>query len=156
MSDDIRIRQVRDEITPELQRLAQQLSGAGRRQVLRAMGAEAVAITQQAFKDASLRPMAWPPLKYRREFNNAGKRIAMPLIKTGQLMRGIHISELTDAHVQISPSVPYAAAQQLGSTKAHIPPRPFFPFSPDGILLPFAHQRIEAVARAAIERLLRR
>jgi phage virion morphogenesis protein len=154
MSNTSRI--VRDDITPDLKRLARQLSGPGRRQVLRAMGAEAVAITQQAFKDASVRPMAWPPLKYRREFNNAGKRIAMPLIKTGQLMRGIHISELTDDHVSISPSVPYAAVHQLGSRTAHIPARPFFPFTPDGAVTPLGRQRIEAVARAAIERLLRR
>ena len=146
MSDAIKVRCVRDEITPDLARLARQLSGPGRRAVLKLMGAEALSITQNAFHNASLRPISWPPLKHP-----TGRK---PLIKTGQLMHGIHISELTENHVKIAPSVPYAVFHQLGTR--HIPPRPFFPFTASGVLLPSAHQRIEGVARAAIERLLRR
>ena len=145
MSSTIKVTLVRDTVTPDLQRMANQLGDAGRSQVLRAMGAEAIAITQGAFKNASLRPLAWPPLKYR---------VGMPLIKTQQLVRGIHISELTADYVKISPSVDYAVHHQLGAPKAHIPPRPFFPFTPNGHIVAFAHRRIEEVARAALRRLL--
>jgi phage gpG-like protein len=142
MSNTSRI--VRDDITPDLQRLAQQLSGPGRRQVLRAMGAEAVAITQGAFKNAALRPSPWAPLKYRP---------GMQLIKTQQLMRGIHISELTSDHVRIQPSVAYAVYHQLGKGRML---RPFFPFDANGAMTPLGRQRIHEVACAAIQRLLHR
>jgi phage gpG-like protein len=144
---DVEVKVVRDEISPDLERMARALSGPQRRQVLRAMGAEAVAITQGAFKNAALRPLPWPPLKYRT---------GMPLIKTQQLLRGIHISALDSDSVTIQPSVFYAIYHQLGARKAHIPPRSFFPFDLNGRVTPLGARRIEEVARAAIERMLRR
>jgi len=152
---DITVTLIRDEISPELQRIARELSGAGRRRVLQVLGAGLVNLTQQAFKDASLRPLPWPPLKYRKEFNAAGKRIGIPLVKTGQLMRGIHISELTEDHVTVQPTVPYAIYHQLGAPKAHIPPRPFFPVTENQQFTPLARERLDAIFRASVERILK-
>ena len=146
MSSFIKVTLVKDTISPDLARKARALGPDGRQAILLALGAELVSITQGAFKDSALRPLVWPALKSRK---------GMPLIKTQQMLRGIHISELTSEHVTVQPTVPYAVHHQLGAPKAHIPPRPFFPFTP-GASEPvaFAKARLDAVARAAIERLL--
>lgn len=148
MSEFIKVTLVKDTISPDLARKARALGPEGRRAVLRALGAELLSITQGAFKDTALRPLVWPPLKFRKG--------GMPLIKTGQMMRGIHIAELTDDHVTVQPSVPYAVYHQLGAPKAHIPPRPYFPFTPGSSdPVAWAKTRLDAIAKAAVDRLLK-
>jgi len=165
---------VRDNISPELARLAGRL--ANRRPLLEATGMQPGRMTKRAFNDASLRPSAWAPV------NKVGPKNA-PLKLSGALYQSIKISNLTNDSVTISSDRKYAAIHQMGGqTKAHIilpkygkalfwpglahpvksvkhpgsniPARPFFPFRADGAPTATAVHKMDAILRAKLRAML--
>jgi len=164
--------QIRDSLSPALAQLARDLHD--RRPILEAVGTELVSITVRAFRDESLRALAWPLKK---------DGSVATLYKSGALKHSIRIITVTNNSVTVGSDRRYAAIQQLGGvTKPHeilakykaalawpgaahpvarvhhpgskIPPRPFFPFRSDGTLTPDANGKIEAVIRAKIDAML--
>jgi len=161
----------RDLVTPELKRMAAQVSN--KRPVLEAMGLALVSVTQRAFNDASLRPSAWAPKK-----TSDGR----PLLKrSGLLWRSARIVALDGNSVTVGTDRPYAGAHQFGS-RPHViraknkralfwpgashpvrqvnhpglPARPFFPFDASGNMSPAAAARIRSAAMAKLQAMLRR
>lgn len=137
-----------DPLTPKLRKLALSLGPDGRRGVLRAMGTALVAFTQEAFRNPANRPLRWDKLKgpLRPDGTRGPPRDGTPLLKTRMLMTNIHIAELSDKSVSVAAAQDYGVHHQFGAPKAKIPPRPFFPFHPDG--RPFARGE-KAVRQAA-------
>jgi phage gpG-like protein len=162
----------KDNLSPALAAAARKLED--RRPILYAMGQELVSITRQSFEDASLRAAPWPPKK---------DGTPATLKKTSLLQRSIRLTALTPSSVTVGTDRPYAAIHQLGgTTRAHIiealrkkalawkgaahpvkrvkhpgskiPARPFFPFTPAGEMTAQARQRIEAIARRKLNKLL--
>jgi len=125
---------------------------ADKRPILEAMGLELQSLTQQAFSNASLRPLPWPARK-----KPAPHQL---LRKTGTLMRSIRVVEVTNDKVTVASDRVYAAHQQFGSSKSSgrgsgVPARPFFPFaSPTGPMTAFAKQRLARAALDKIKKLL--
>ena len=125
---------------------------ADKRPILEAMGLELQSLTQQAFSNASLRPLPWPARK-----KPAPHQL---LRKTGTLMRSNRVVEVTHDKVTVGSDRVYAAHQQFGSRKSSgrgsgVPARPFFPFaSATGPMMPMAKQRLERIALAKMKSLL--
>ncbi len=112
----------------------------------------------------------------RQRAANGKFQSSSALKKSGALWQSIRITELTGDHVTVGTDRPYAGFQQFGTkgpytirpkTKkalawpgaAHpmksvqhpgLPPRPFFPFSPEGQITDAALRRIQSVARAKL------
>jgi len=157
--------QIRNSISPGLMRLARQVGD--KKPILEAMGLQLVSLTKRAFSDASLRPSAWPA---RQSGTNSLLR------KSGALWQSIRITALTANSVTVGSDRLYAAIHQLGGKieakpgkrlafqiggrkifvkSVNIPARPFFPFKPNGEMIPAAQAKMEAVAKAKIANLLR-
>lgn len=106
-----------DNISPSLEALA---DPALKRKMLLAAGTLVESYAVRAFDEAGVRPTPWPARK--------NSKAAHPLlIKSGNMRQSIHTQVQGNDSVQVGASVPYAAAQQLGSKKKNISPRPFFP-----------------------------
>ncbi|MCX6908049.1 MAG: phage virion morphogenesis protein [Verrucomicrobia bacterium] len=163
-----------DRITPKLLALARGI--ADRRPILAAMGQKLRDYIVESFTNPALRIATWDNKK-------DGK--SSVLFKSGQLKKGIHVSSVTNDAVTVSTlDLPYAWIHQFGgTTRAHviealnkralawpggahpvrrvnhpgskIPPRPYFPITPDGRMLR-ANWTIANVARAKILSLLRK
>jgi phage gpG-like protein len=159
-SEGFSARIIIDEFTPFSHVLQRELTAPQR--ILNAIGTEVVLITQQAFKDESLRVSVWAP-----------KRDGSPatLIKSGFLRFSIRITNIGDTTVTVGSDRIYAAIQQLGGTivpkskrvlvfsaggtkvfakKVTIPPRPFFPIDAQGNLSAIARDRIAGVINDAL------
>jgi phage gpG-like protein len=136
--------QIRDGISPELQRLARRVTN--RRPILEAMGLEFVSITKRAFSDSSLRPSPWAPKK---------DGAPATLRKSGALWQSIRVAQVTNDFVTAASDRIYAAIHQFGGTgKVKMPARPFFPIL-DGKLTAEAAKKINAVGKAKALALLR-
>ena len=152
MSFQIQFR--KHELSPRLRALNGKLTDL--RPSLEAAGLQIVSITQRAFRDASLRAAPWAP-----------KADGSPatLIQSGTLMRSIRITKLQSASVAVGTDRVYAAIQQFGgeivpkngkvlvwqkadgtkvfAKKVKLPPRPFFPITPDGKLTSLAQTKVK-------------
>ena len=167
-------RLTKDTATPKIQALLQRVSGAGRQQVLQAMGTTFKSITEGNFNSvgATFRPKPWPA---KRDGSACILQSRHPtLSKSFQLV-------VTPTSAVLSNPMPYAAIHQFGGqTRAHkivprrrkalafggvvvhsvnhpgshIPARPFFPVGEDGRLTPAAERLILAAARRELARLL--
>jgi phage gpG-like protein len=132
------IRISRDEITPDLRKKIAAASNPVR--ILRAVGEQLKTLTQLSFRDPALRQFAWAPKKDGSPSN---------LMKTGMLVSSIRVTEVTASSVSIGTDRRYAAIHQLGGK--HMPARPFFPFTKDGHLVPFAAVKVERIIEKALE-----
>lgn len=161
----------RDLLTPALRQMARRV--ADRRPLLEAMGLALVSVTQRAFNDASLRPMAWAPKKAAD---------GRPLLKRSSLLwRSPRIVALDARSVTVGTDRPYAAAHQFGTRPytirpkgkralywpgaAHpvrlvrhpgLPPRPFFPFDASGQMTPRGREAVRNAAAAKLRAMLPR
>lgn len=91
-----------------------------------------------------------------------GTHLAMgkkPLIGESRALSGTIFYEVGDGALVVASPIEYAAMQQFGGKKSQfphlwgdIPPRPFFPITPDGGLMPVA----ERAAVSAVEEILNR
>ena len=152
MSFQIQFR--KHELSPRLRALSGKLTDL--RPSLEAAGLQIVSITQRSFRDASLRAAPWAP-----------KADGSPatLIQSGTLLRSIRITKLLAASVAVGTDRIYAALQQFGgeikpvnakvlvwttkegkkvfAKRVKVPPRPFFPITPDGKLTSLAQTKVK-------------
>ncbi len=162
---DVRI--TRDSINPDLAKRI--LAFKDRKGILGAMGAALVSVATLAFRQSSLRPSEWKPIR------SADGKFKAPLYNTGALKHSIRVVSRTSDSITVGSDRPYAAAHQFG-TKPYVittktakalfwpgaghpvkrvnhpglSPRPFFPFTKAGIITAEASQRLESAARAKI------
>ena len=160
----------RDDITPELQRIAREVKRPAK--ILRALGTSFATSAQDAFDDAAMRPSPWAPTK-------TGHR---PLVDKGLLRRSIRVTDFGDDSVTVGTDRVYAAFHQLGTRGPYeikpknkkalawpggrhpvkavmhpgLPPRPFFPVTGEGALVPAAARRMLQAAEAALAAMLKR
>ncbi len=150
-------------LSPELDRLLK--LARNKAPVLRAMGTVFKSITKGTFNSvgADMRPSPWKP-KFGGTPSN--------LYKSGQLARSFHLT-VNNSSATVSTPMSYAAIHQFGGKitakgkalafigpdgqhifrkSVIIPPRPFFPVTPDGRLTPAAEHLILEAGRKAIER----
>lgn len=114
-----------DSMTPELRRVESMLSGAGKRQLLRAAGREFWQITRESFgANGTNRAKPWPALSaaYQKRIKYHGPP---KLIRTGVLMNSIRLAVDNNDYAEVFTECPYASVHQYGGN--HIPARPFFP-----------------------------
>ncbi len=154
-----------DTISPRLDHLLRQ--GRDLRPVLRAMGTEFIAITQQAFDNPALRIAVWAARKEtkwganpnksgrQRLFTNSGASTHPLLKKSGLLVKSFH-TMVSESSVTISSDRPYARIQQFGGKagrdhKVIIPSRPFMPIERNGEMPKWAVDRIARTAGAAFK-----
>lgn len=106
-----------DNISPSLQALS---DPALRRRMLQAAGTLMESYAVRAFDEPAIRPAPWPARK------KAGDGHPL-LLKSGDLRQSIHFQVHGEDSVVVGSPKPYAAVHQLGSSKKHISPRPYFP-----------------------------
>lgn len=167
--------QWRDNISPTLAKLARDI--ANRKPILQAMGAELQSITIRAFRDASLRALPWPPKKDGTNatlYKSGALKHSIRITKVTndhvtvgsdrpyaaiQQLGGQTAAHIIRAKYARSLYFPKGAisinAKSVNHPGSKIPARPFFPFRPDGTLLPEARRKIEAVARAKITSIIK-
>jgi len=122
----------------------------------RAMGLAVVSLAQRAFTQASLRPATWPALKpatiKAKQRKGYGTK---PLISSGALAQSPRVITATARAVVVGSdrkagSHSLAGIHQLGSTEAHIPARPTWPFEASGRPTERGRKTIIAAARGAL------
>lgn len=123
----VRIKKVRDTVTPQLRNIISALGVQKRREVLLLAGKEFINETMTNFGGNSgfYKDGVWPNLS-----KNYSKRIGSSkptLDRSGKLKNSITLSSPFLNYIVISTKNPYAAAHMLGSTKRNIPKRNFFP-----------------------------
>ncbi len=142
-----------DSVTPELRSLESLLTGVGKRELLRAAGAEFLQITRESFgANGTNRPAPWPPLSsaYQRRIKYFGPP---KLIRTGVLMNSIRLRVDNSQYAEVFTNCPYAAVHQFGGR--HIPARPYFPVIGTE-LTPYAAERINRVLNLKLQAMISR
>lgn len=157
------VRRVQNDMTPELRRLAGELSGTGRRELLRVAGYEFWQITRENFgANKPNRPAPWPPLRpftiksYRDKYYGANLDIPT-LERSGTLMNSIRLVVDNDQYAEVFTECDYATIHQFGGRNgngAFVPPRPYFPVINDQ-LTPYANQRITAALERKLKAMIR-
>ena len=146
----MKIKVTRDTLTPDLRRRLRRVRNP--EPALRAAGLVMASMAQDAFTNEAVRPSAWNPLKPRTLARKAAAGYgSSPLIGIeGLLARSPRIVRSSPREVVVGSdrragSHSLAAIHQLGAPKAHIPPRPFFPFRASGEATETAKRRIRDV-----------
>lgn len=145
----MRIKVTRDTLTPDLRRRLRRVRNP--EPALRAAGLVMASMAQDAFTNESVRPSAWDPLKPSTLARKAAAGYgSSPLIASGTLARSPRIVRSSPREVVVGSdrragAHSLAAIHQLGAPKAHIPPRPFFPFRASGEATETAKRRIRDV-----------
>ena len=102
--------------------------------------------TREAFNEPSKRPAPWAPRK-------SGGKHAL-LIRSGELRNNFRYRLNGDAAVVVWTKVKYAGYHQFGTKK--MPARPFFPFLPNGQIMPTVMREIEHKIQYEYEKELRK
>ena len=141
----IRISLKSDTITPDLRKKI--MSVKDPTPALREAGTVAAKMAVDAFTDPSLRPTTWPDIK---DSTKKRKQSSAILIDSDTMHRSPRLIEAAPTHAlvgsdRLAGSHSLAAIHQLGAPKAHIPPRPFFPFFASGEATETAKTRIREV-----------
>ena len=138
-----------DTIAPSLRRLLAKAENA--EPAMRAAATVVTSMARDAFTNEAVRPSAWAPL---RPFTLARKAElgygSKPLIASGVLARSPRTIETSRTHALVGSDrrvgdYSLAAIHQLGAPKAHVPPRPFFPFSAAGKATETVRRRVRDV-----------
>lgn len=165
---------IKDEVSPDLRRKAQALRD--RQPVLEAMGEAIVNLTIDAFRNAALRALPWPLKKDGSPATLHKKGALVDSIRVVEVSNNsvtvgsdrpyaaIHqLGGQTKPHVI---KARYAGAlyfqkgpisltvHSVNHPGSKIPARPFFPFRPDGTMLPAAREKVEAVGKLKVDKLL--
>jgi len=161
---------VRDGVTPELNRMARECSRPAK--IMRALGTAFATAAKDAFDDASLRPSPWAPTK-------TGHRM---LVLKGLLRRSIRVANFTYTSVTVATDRAYGVYHQFGTRGPYeisaknkmalswpggknpvkkvmhpgLPPRPFFPVTSAGTLVPAAARRMQQAAEAALATMIKK
>lgn len=154
------LRLTRDDVSPDLR---EKLAAAKSPEpVWRAAATEVVSITKRSFREPSLRIAPWAP-----------KRDGTPsnLIAKGTLLSSIRVVSVNKDGAEVGTDRIYGAIHQVGGTirtknkpflvfksggktwrvkSVKMPPRPFFPFTPDGQLAAKHQPRLQAIIDAAM------
>lgn len=155
---NISVRQVRNDITPQLRRLEDGLTGAGRRELLRTAGYEFWLITRESFgANKPNRPSYWQPLSpYTiKEYRERGISPLVPtLLRSGTLMNSITVGAPTDTYIEVYTTCDYATQHQFGNPILGVPARPYFPVINDK-LTPYAAARITQALERKVQAMIR-
>lgn len=137
---------VSDTITADLAKKVRAMNNP--QKALQAAGTVLVSLAKRAFNEADVRPLPWDPLKPATIAAKKRKGYSEGILKaSGALMKSPRIIEVTDTSVRVGTDRPYARYHQEGTSK--MPPRPFFPISPDGELTEKAGRLVRsAIVRA--------
>jgi phage gpG-like protein len=139
-----RLSLTRDTISPDLRRALKATENP--RPALQAVGLYIEARAKRAFDEPGLRPAAWAALKPATLRAKAAKNLSSRILRAnGTLWRSIRITEVTRTRVTVGTDRFHAKFHQLGTKR--MPARPFFPFLPDGRLVPAAKSRVELAMR---------
>lgn len=144
---------IEDGITPDLNARTAAMPGKVQ-SALQAAGLALASLAVRAFSMPSLRPTVWAALKPQtiEQRRKQGFRGSAPLRASGTLFHSPRIIA-QDAHSVTVGSdrtagvYSLAAIHQLGAPKRRIPPRPFFPVTPEGELTPVGRAQVEAIFR---------
>lgn len=120
----VTVKIARDSMTPAMQRYARKLKGRRKAELLEAIALVlAESCAKAAFDRPAARPSSWAP-----------KVDGTPatLRKDNLLSRSPRVVDVTPKRAILGSDRKYAAVHQFGSRKKNIPPRPYFPFGPDG------------------------
>lgn len=140
----------------DLKRLMRKVEGEGRAVILKAGGQSIASMATRAFRDETLRPAEWAPLKPATLKKKKAGRTS-PLIDTGTMFRSIRVNQPSGDTVEIVTDRFQATFHQFGTKK--MPARPFIPATggADGgeaNLTPEAEKRVrramEAQTRAVL------
>lgn len=119
-------------ITPQLLEKVKKAKNPQR--ALEAMGLSVVSLAKRNFTMPAGRPTAWAPLKPATiSAKKRAGRSEKPLQRTGTLAKSPRVAGVTRSTVTVGSdrkagSQSLASIHQLGAPKAHVSPRPFFPF----------------------------
>lgn len=150
---------IRDFLSPALRRIARRIRGP--RPVLEAMGLQLASITARSFNNPSLRVTPWPKLAPSTIAAKKAAGKASGILKRDlALWRSWVRPDLTygRSHVTLRSDRPYAGVHQSGAPSRNVPARPMLPFIGSGDsarLAPFAREKIQKVAQAKMNALLR-
>lgn len=107
-----------------MQAIENSVVGPGRKLILKAGGVAVASLATRAFRDESLRPTQWPPVKPATQKQKKKGRTST-LIDTGTLFRSIRANDPTGETVEIVSDRFYASFHQFGTKR--MPARPFIP-----------------------------
>lgn len=125
-----------DTLTPDLRRRLRKVEDP--EPALRRAGEIVADMAIDAFTNPAVRPDEWSPLKPATLERKAALGYgSSPLIASGALAHSPRIIEASRNYVLVGSdrkagAWSLAGIHQLGAPRAHIPPRPFFPFSASG------------------------
>ena len=138
-----------DTISPSMRRWLAKVQNAA--PAMRAAATVVTSMARDAFTNEQIRPSAWDPLRPSTLARKAAQGYgSKPLIASGTLARSPRTIEVSQTHALVGSDrragdYSLAAIHQLGAPKAHIPPRPFFPFNADGKATETARRRVRDV-----------
>lgn len=143
------VKMTTDTISPSMRRMLAKVQNA--EPAMRAAATVVTSMARDAFTNDAVRPAAWDPLRPSTLERKAAKGYgSKPLIASGTLARSPRTIETSRTHALVGSdrragNYSLAAIHQLGAPKAHIPPRPFFPFGADGKATESVRRRVRAV-----------
>jgi len=176
MSTAASLRITRDTLTPALRKAVRGLADS--RPVVEAMCLAVLSVAQRAFSQSALRAAPWPKLaggggggrdEQGRFLKGGGGGGAARLRRSGELWKGLHVTNVSSRQGQVAVNKIYGAIHQFGGTikpkaggrlvfqmggktvfakSVKIPARPFLPFSKSGEPTPVA----ERAVRVAVEK----
>ena len=155
----ITIRQIRNDLTPQIRRLTGELTGVGKRELLRVAAYEFWNITRESFgANKPNRPAPWPELSesYKKELREKsfGTPLVPTLLRTGTLMNSIRLAVDNDQYAVVWTDCDYASEHQFGNPFLGVPARPYFPVINDQ-LTPYAENRIRQKLEAKLQQMIR-
>jgi len=140
----------RDSLTPALKEKLAKVKDT--RPILEAGGFMLKQCALAAWRDESMRPVPWRPLKpatvERKE--KAGKT-AM-LIFERHMQQSLRVGVPSGDKIEVGSDAFYAPFHQFGTAK--MPARPFIPMKNDGTLTPAAEQKVFSAMRARLAQLI--
>lgn len=151
----ITLNRTRDVLTPDL--AARIRKAQNPTKALQAMGLTVVSMTQRAFTQASLRPVAWPALKpatiKAKKRQGYGSK---PLRSSGALAQSPRVVSVSRTKVVVGSdrragSHSLAGIHQLGTKDGRIPARPTWPFKAAGSITERGRKLVSSAARRALD-----
>lgn len=158
----VRLKVQLNQLSPYLNRLGASLRGAGKRNVLGAIGYQFWKISRENLgshgSHGSHRPSEWRELsknyiKWLQKHFPQGPFIPT-LLRTGTLLNSIQLTVGNDV-AEVWTDCAYAGVHQFGYGPMNIPARPYFPISKEGELTAYAQQKMLAAGNAAMDIVVR-
>lgn len=164
MSTGAKLTITKNTLSPALRQAASRLKDTT--PVVEAMCLAVLSVAQRSFSQSSLRAAPWP------ELSGGG---AARLRRSGELWKGLHISNIGNRQGTVSVNKIYGAMHQWGGTivpkqqggvlafsiggkkvfakRVTIPARPFLPFAPSGKPTDYAEKAVRTAVEAKVQSL---